>query len=257
MSEVTMTKDMSCTTRMFLLRLALVAVIVVAVTVALRAGGPKCVAGTNYFDPTMTGQALVWPAGSITFYTDQGDLSPAFPNASANNLIASAFSVWTSVPTAAVAANSGGLLAEDVNGTNVTVNGDGTISMPADIQSTATGTPVGIVYDYDGAVTSALVGAGAGDASQCFFNAVTGGNDNYESPATYGHGLIVINGQCAQQASQQTDVEYRLVRAIGGVLGLGWSQVNVNVQTCHALHRFAELRPDHVVLCESLPVVDG
>src|SRR6516165_1862980 len=127
MSEVTMTKDMSCTTRMFLLRLALVAVIVVAVTVALRAGGPKCVAGTNYFDPTMTGQALVWPAGSITFYTDQGDLSPAFPNASANNLIASAFSVWTSVPTAAVAANSGGLLAEDVNGTNVTVNGDGTI----------------------------------------------------------------------------------------------------------------------------------
>ena len=231
MSEVTMTKDMSCTTRMFLLRLALVAVIVVAVTVALRAGGPKCVAGTNYFDPTMTGQALVWPAGSITFYTDQGDLSPAFPNASANNLIASAFSVWTSVPTAAVAANSGGLLAEDVNGTNVTVNGDGTISMPADIQSTATGTPVGIVYDYDGAVTSALVGAGAGDASQCFFNAVTGGNDNYESPATYGHGLIVINGQCAQQASQQTDVEYRLVRAIGGVLGLGWSQVNVNVQT--------------------------
>ncbi len=39
-----------------------------------------------------------------------------------------------------------------------------------------------------------------------------------------------MNGQCAQQSSQLTDVEYRLVRVIGSILGLGWSQVNVNVQ---------------------------
>lgn len=226
-----MTTDMACTVRMLLLRLALVAVIVVAVAVALRAGGPKCVAGTSYFDPTMTGHALVWPVGAITYYTDQGGLSAAFPNASANSLVASAFAVWTSVPTAAVAAASGGQLAEDVNGTNVTVNADGTIAMPADVQSSATGTPVGIVYDDDGSVTNALMGAGAGDASQCFANAVFGGNDNYQPAATYAHGLIVINGQCAQQSSQQTEIEYRLVRVIGGVLGLGWSQVNVNVQT--------------------------
>jgi hypothetical protein len=41
----------------------------------------------------------------------------------------------------------------------------------------------------------------------------------------------VIDGQCAQQNSQLTDVQYRLVRVIGGVLGLGWSQLNVNVQS--------------------------
>src|SRR5205807_6181460 len=118
-----------------------------------------------------------------------------------------------------------------VSGTNVAVNSDGTISMPIDIQATATGTPIGIVYDSDGAVTSALLGAGAGNASQCFSNAVFGGNDNYGSLATYQHALIVINGQCAQQSSQISEIHYRLVRAIGHLLGVGWSQLNVNVQT--------------------------
>ena len=43
--------------------------------------------------------------------------------------------------------------------------------------------------------------------------------------------MVVINGQCAQQSSQITEIRYRLVRAIGNVLGVGWSQLNVNVQT--------------------------
>ena len=42
---------------------------------------------------------------------------------------------------------------------------------------------------------------------------------------------MVINGQCALQSSQLTDVEYRLVRVLGNVLGLGWSQMNLNVIT--------------------------
>ena len=90
---------------------------------------------------------------------------------------------------------------------------------------------MGIVYDFDGSVTDALLGAGAGDASQCFWNAVYGGTDNYSTGANFSHALVVINGQCALQSSQLTDVEYRLVRVIGGVLGLGWSQVNPNVLT--------------------------
>jgi len=215
----------------FLVRLLLAAAIILLFTVMSHAGGPKLVAGTVYFDPSTTGQPLIWPQGPITYFTDQGDLSPVLPNASANSFVASAFSPWTSVSTAAVTAMHGGQLAEDVSGNNVIVNADGTISMPADIQSTATGTPVGIVYDYDGSVTDALVGSGAGASTQCFSNAVFGGNDNYGTFATYQHALIVINGQCALQSSQITDVEYRLVRVIGSVLGLGWSQVNPNVIT--------------------------
>ena len=226
-----MTTDLASTTWQFLLRLAVAGVAIFLFASLAHAGGPKLIAGTTYFDPTRTGQPLAWPLGAITYYTDQADLSPILPNTTANSLVADAFSQWTSVATAALVATSGGQLAEDVNGTNIIVNGDGTISMPADTQSTATGTPIGIVYDYDGSVTDALIGAGAGDASECFFNAAFGGNDNFGTLATYQHGLIVINGQCALQASQLTDVEYRLVRVIGEVLGLGWSQVNLNVIT--------------------------
>jgi hypothetical protein len=41
--------------------------------------------------------------------------------------------------------------------------------MTGDIQSTATSTPISIVYDCDGSVTNALLGEGAGGSSQCFF----------------------------------------------------------------------------------------
>ncbi len=229
--EVTMRNGMAFTPRLLLLRLALTAGLVFFPVVVSRAGGPKCVAGTSYFDATTTGQPLTWPQGVITYYTDQGDLSSILPNASANSFVGGAFGQWSSVPTAALAITSGGVLAEDVNGTNVMLNSDGSISMPADIQSTATGSPIGVVYDSDGSVTDALLGEGAGGASECFSNAAYGGTDNYGSFATYQHALIVINGQCAQLSSQLTDVEYRLVRVIGSVLGLGWSQVNPNVLT--------------------------
>lgn len=230
-SDVTTETSVACIIRSFLLRLALATAIVFLFALLSRAGGPKDVAGSAYFNSTAMGQPLTWPQGSITYYTDQGALSPILSNAPANSLVANAFSQWTSIPTAAVSAASGGQLAEDVNGTNVYANADGSITMPADIQSTATGTPVGVVYDYDGTVTDALLGSGAGDSTQCFSNAVFGGDDNFSTLAAYQHALIVINGQCALQSPQLTDVEYRLVRVIGTVLGLGWSQLNLNVIT--------------------------
>src|SRR5579871_1514217 len=145
-----MITSMGCTARSFFLRLAFAGTAIFLFALLCHAGGPKRVAGTSYFDSTMAGQPLIWPQGVFAYYTDQGDLSPILPNASANSFVASAFSQWTSVSTAALSASNAGQLAEDVNGTNVTVNSDGTISMPADIQSTATGTPIGVVYDYDG-----------------------------------------------------------------------------------------------------------
>ncbi len=228
---MTMKNRVAFTARLFLLRLAVASAIVLCAVQTARAGGPKYVAGRSFFDVTKTGQPVVWPGGIITYYTDQGDLSAILPNASANSFVAGAFGVWTSVPTAALVATNSGQLGEDVSGANVTVNADGTIAMPLDIQATASGSPIGIVYDADGSVTDALLGAGAGGADQCFFNAVFGGDDSFGSFGTVEHALIVMDGQCAQQASQLTDVEYRLVRVIGGVLGLGWSQLNLNVET--------------------------
>jgi hypothetical protein len=219
------------TARSFLVRLFTALAIVLFFAALARAGGPKYVAGASYFNSSAMGQPLTWAQGQVNYYTDQGDLSPILPNAAANALVASAFSQWTSVSTATLTATNAGQLAEDVNGTNIVADSYGTITAPADITSSAIQTPVGIVYDFDGSVTNALLGAGAGDPSQCFGNAVYGGTDNYSAGANFVHALVVINGQCALQSSQLADVEYRLVRVLGSVLGLGWSQMNLNVIT--------------------------
>jgi hypothetical protein len=199
-------------------------------TLQAGAGGPRYIAGVSYFNQGTAGTPLAWAQGAINYYTDQGNLSATVSGAQADALVADAFGQWTSIPTAAVSATRAGQLAEDVSGANVYRNGDNTITMPDDILPTAVGTPVGIVYDADGAVTSALLGQGAGDPSECFYNAAFGGLDNFGTDAHFLHGLVVLNGNCVVQLPNP-DVEYRLVRVLGQVLGLGWSQTNLNVQT--------------------------
>jgi hypothetical protein len=202
-----------------------------AILPSAQAGGPKYIAGASYFNSGLAGTPLTWSQGAITYYTDQGDLSPILPGPSADAFVASALSQWTSIPIVSVVVTHGGQLAENVSGANVFVNPDGTITMPADIEPTATGTPLGVVYDEDGTVTDALLGQGAGDPSECFYNAAYGGDDNLGITANFLHALVVINGNCAQTSSQLPDVEYRLVRVLGRVLGLDWSQLNLNVLT--------------------------
>jgi IPT/TIG domain len=212
-------------------RLVAISAIVLSFAAITSAGGPQYVAGSSYFNSSTMGQPITWSQGLVNYYTDQGDLSPILPNAAANAFVASAFLQWSSVSTAAITVTAAGQLAEDVNGSNIAVNSNGTVTAPADITPAATQDPVGIVYDYDGTVTDALLGAGAGATSQCFWNAVYGGVDNFSASANFLHALVVINGQCALQSAQLTDVEYRLVRVLGSVLGLGWSQLNLNVST--------------------------
>ncbi len=206
-------------------------IVILAPMQIAQAGGPYYIAGPGYFNNGLAGTPLTWANGGINYYTDQGNLSPIYPGPSADVLVADAFSQWTSIPTAAVVANHDGQLAEDVNGSNVYIDSEGMIVMPADIMPSAVGTPVGVVYDYDGTVTDALLGQGAGDASECFGNAVYGGLDNFAASANFLHALVVINGVCLVTSTQQPDVEYRLVRVLGRVFGLNWSQVNLNVIT--------------------------
>jgi hypothetical protein len=42
---------------------------------------------------------------------------------------------------------------------------------------------------------------------------------------------VIINGLCAQTSAQLPDMKYQLVRVLGEVLGLGWSQLNLNFIT--------------------------
>jgi hypothetical protein len=196
-----------------------------------RAGGPRYVAGASYFDSSVKGTPITWSQGQVHYYTDRGDLGPTLPAENADAFVADAFSRWTSVSTAALSATRDGRLGEDVNGNNVIANPDGTITMPADTQPTATGTPVGVVYDLDGQVTDALLGEGAGDSLYCFNNSVFGGPDNFSTDGHIAHALVVMNGNCAKSADQLPDMKYHLVRVLGSVFGLDWSQVNPNVIT--------------------------
>src|SRR6202043_392253 len=141
--DVTLLKSMAV--RSFLFRLASAPAIVLFFAALARSGCPEYVAGPSYFNSGTMGQSITWSLGQVNYYTDQGDLSPILPNASAKAFVASAFSQWTSVSTAALTATNAGQLAEDVTGSNIAVNSSGAVTAPADITPSATQTPVGIV----------------------------------------------------------------------------------------------------------------
>jgi hypothetical protein len=168
-----------------------------------KAGGPKYVAGTGFFNTGLAGQPITWAGGTITFYTDQGDLSPLLQGANADAFIADAFARWTTIPTAAVSAIRGGQLAENVSGANVILNADQSITLPADIQPNASGTPVAVVYDFDGTVTDTLLGTGA--SSDCLNNSAIGGPDAFTPDGHFAHALVIVNGLCAQTSAQLPD----------------------------------------------------
>jgi hypothetical protein len=211
-------------------RILTLAALLVGVSVSGFAGGPQFVAGSG-FDPDVQGQSLNWANGQVQYFTDRGDLSPILNGSQADAFVADAFTRWTSTPGVTLTATLAGHLAEDVSGANVIGFPDGTYTVPDDIQPGALATPVGIVYDFDGQVTDALLGIGAGGVAFCFTNAVYGGPDNFRNDAHLVHALVVINGKCAANNSQLPDVRYRLVRTLGRALGMGWSQANLNVIT--------------------------
>jgi hypothetical protein len=207
----------------------LIVVLVALLPVALRAGGPAFIAGSGY-DPGVEGLPLLWANASVQYYTDRGDLSPILTTAEADAFVAAAIAPWTSAPGVSLTVTQAGHLAEDVNGSNIQLT-TGIITAPADITPSATGMPLGIVYDYDGTVTDALLGDGAGSLEDCFTNAVYGGPDNFAASGNIVHALAVINGVCATTNAQLPDVQYRLVRVLARIFGLGWSQANINVLT--------------------------
>ena len=189
------------------------------------AGGPRCYAGSAYFDPAVMGQPVVWKNGQVTYYTDQGALSPIVSKSQANTMVANAAAVWSAVDTAAVSITRGGSLAEDVNGTNVT-NGSTGLVEPADIQSTDTSVPVAVVYDEDGSVIDAIYGQGASDPNACPRNAVITYVDNFSTTGNIAHAVMLVNGLCATSSTQMANLQYEMIRGFGRVLGLDWSQAN-------------------------------
>ncbi len=188
-------------------------------------GGPRWVAGSTYFVPSVLGQPIVWRNGSVHYYTDLGPLSASVDQAQANAMVAAAATLWSAIPTAAIQITLAGNLAEDVSGNNFFVAPSG-LTMPPDVEASATGTPVGVIYDADGSVLNALYGEGASDPLACVTNGVTALVDNFATDATIAHALLIINGLCATNSSDIALLQYELLRGFGRILGLDWSQAN-------------------------------
>src|ERR1700748_1720488 len=158
------------------------------------AGGPRWVAGSSYFNSTVKGQPVHWKNGPVLYYTDPGPLTASAFHTLLLTMLQTAAAAWSGVPTAGVNIVVGGSLSEDVSGSNVTVGANGTINMPADIQSTATNKPLGIVFDADGSVINALFGQGASNAEDCRDNGVMTIVDNVAPDGTIAHALMLLNG---------------------------------------------------------------
>jgi hypothetical protein len=152
-------------------------------------------------------------------------LSSTVTQAEANGMVASAAAQWSSIPTAALQIVAAGSLAENVSGSNFYLGPDG-LTTPADVESSATETPVGIIYDFDGSVLDALEGEGASDLNSCVTNGVTTLVDNFATDATIAHALIVVNGLCATDSLHVALLQYELLRGFGRILGLDWAQAN-------------------------------
>jgi hypothetical protein len=202
-----------------------VAVLFAYFVVLAHAGGPRLVGGTTYFDPSVTGQPIVWASGAISYFVDQGALGSTVGNATATATVAAAAAVWNAVPTAAVSIAQGGSLAEDVSGANVVATANG-VTMPADIEATATAKPVAVVFDADGSVIDAFYGVGASDPDDCVDSGVLTRVDNLATSGSIVHAVILVNGLCTGTSAQLQQIQFQLIRAFGRVLGLDWSQAN-------------------------------
>ena len=57
-------------------------------TQAARAGGPRYIAGISYFNQGTVGTPLTWAQGTVSYYTDQGSLSPTVSGPQGDALVA-------------------------------------------------------------------------------------------------------------------------------------------------------------------------
>ena len=195
----------------------------------VMAGGPKYVAGVTYFDPGVLGQPVVWAGGRVNYFVDQGALG-TLTNAQAKAMVDTAAAVWNVVPTAAVLLTDAGSLGEDVTGSN-TFAGSAvpqvlSFAAPSDVSPSATTMPVGVIFDTDGSVIDALEGAGSSTPGNCSQNGVLMWLDNFNTNATFAHGVMVLNGRCTGSANLLAMMRYQVERAFGRILGLDFAQVN-------------------------------
>jgi hypothetical protein len=192
------------------------------------AASPRFVAGAAW---TNVGRPMGWYRTDVHYFVDAGPLSASVDHAAGLAMVDAAAGVWN-IAGVDFTLTNGGSLSEDVSGDNVYLGANGPV-WPADAAKTNyAAKQIAVIFDADGAVTDALLGAGASDPGSCRTNGVTESTDLFLQPGKIAHALIIINGLCSGSAPEkQLQLRYQLMRVFGRVIGLGWSQLNDNVFT--------------------------
>lgn len=185
---------------------------VLILTSSLFAGGALVVNGK--------GEPLRWNS-PIAYTPDQGTLG-TLNNASAVALVSSLFQVWQDVPTSSITFTQAGLLSADVTAMNFS----NFIGVEDGISP--------IIFDADGSLTDAIIGAGAKSTILGF----AGPEFGTFVPPVLTEGFAVLNGYFIDGVSQPSNPELTInqfkgvfVHEFGHFCNLDHSQINLDVAT--------------------------
>ena len=158
-------------------------------------------------------QATIYTANRfpMSYQTDRGSLG-TFNNQQPTAIADFSFGEWENLTTAILSFTNAGQLDHDV--TSAT---DPLISGLA--QFTDGIFPV--IFDNNGAITDARIGAGASNQVYGFASSFSGDGISYEE------GLVVINGKLTAQANVEPIYREVITHEIGHMLGIGHSQISL------------------------------